>query len=157
METNQEKPGEVQDQIADYHADINQIHLEGYELGVKKARNALFWAAGLILLNEVIGYARSGQEIEPIGVSIITVIVGTFIGLALWTKKKPYTAIVSGIIAFILYILLIAVINGYVEGAIGVFKGLIGGWLVKILIFVALIRPLSDAKELQRAKEEKAI
>jgi hypothetical protein len=49
MEPNQEK---VQDQIADYHADINQIHLEGYELGVKKARNALFWAAGLILLGK---------------------------------------------------------------------------------------------------------
>ena len=155
METNPEKPGEVQDQIADYHADINQIHMEGYELGVKKARNALFWAAGLILLGEVITYARSGLDIEPIGVSFIVIVVGTFIGLALWTKKKPYTAIVSGIIAFTLYILLVAVLNGYVEGAMGVIKGLFGGFVVKILIFVALIRPLSDAKELQRAKEER--
>jgi hypothetical protein len=156
METNQEKPETVQDQIADYHADINQIHLEGYELRVKKARNALFWAAGLILLGEIIGYARSGAEVEPIGISIIAVIVGTFIGLALWTKTKPYTAIVSGLIAFILYILLIAIINGYVEGALGVLKGLFGGFIVKILIFVALIRPLSDAKELQKAKEERS-
>jgi len=155
METNQEKPEEVQDQIAAYHADINQIHLEGYEIGVRKARNALFWAAGLILLGEVIVYARSGLEIDAIGVSIIAVIVGTFIGLALWTKKKPYTAIVSGIIAFILYILFVAIANGYVEGAMGVVKGLFGGFIVKILIFIALIRPLSDAKELQKAKEEK--
>ena len=155
METNQEKPEEVQDQIATYHADINQIHLEGYEIGVRKARNALFWAAGLILLGEVIVYARSGLEIDAIGVSIIAVIVGTFIGLALWTKKKPYTAIVSGIIAFILYILFVAIANGYVEGAMGVIKGLFGGFIVKILIFIALIRPLSDAKELQKAKEEK--
>jgi hypothetical protein len=147
----------IQDQIADYHADINQIHLEGYELGVRKARNALFWAAGLILLGEVITYAMSGLEIEPIGITFIVVVVGTFIGLALWTKKKPYTAIVSGIIAFTLYILLVATLNGYAEGAIGVIKGLFGGFIVKILIFVALIRPLSDAKELQRAKEEKAI
>jgi hypothetical protein len=154
METNQENPGEVQDQIADYHADINQIHLEGYEIGVKKARNALFWAAGLIFLGEAIVYAQSGLDIEPIGITIIAVIAGTFIGLALWTKKKPYTAIVSGIIAFILYILLVATINGYVDGALGVVKGLFGGLLVKILIFVALIRPLKDAKELQKAKEE---
>jgi len=115
----------------------------------------LFWAAGLILLGEVIVYARSGLEIDAIGISIIAVIVGTFIGLALWTKKKPYTAIVSGIIAFILYILFVAIANGYVEGAMGVIKGLFGGFIVKILIFIALIRPLSDAKELQKAKEEK--
>lgn len=44
MKLNQNKPHEEiqQDQIADYHADIRQIELEGYELGVKKARNALF-------------------------------------------------------------------------------------------------------------------
>ena len=159
MEINQDKPQEenIQDQIADYHADINQIELEGYELRVKKARNALFWAAGLILAGEVFVYVRTGAEVEPIGVSIIAVIVGTFIALALWTKKKPYTAILSGIIAFILYILLVTVINGYADGAEGVFKALFGGILVKILIFVALIRPLQDAKELQKIKEEKEI
>ena len=156
MDTNQEKE-EVYDQIASYHDDINQIHLEGYEIGVRKARNALFWAAGLILLGEVITYARSGLGIEPIGISFIVLVVGTFIGLALWTKKKPYTAIVSGIVAFTLYILLVAALNGYAEGAIGVLKGLFGGFIVKILIFVALIRPLSDAKELQRAKEERSV
>lgn len=157
MEANQDKLQDenVQDQIADYHADINLIELEGYELRVKKARNALFWAAGLILLGEVIVYARSGMEVDPIGIGIIVLIVGTFIALALWTKKKPYTAIVSGIIAFILYILLIVVLNGYAEGAEGVFKALVGGFIVKILIFVALFRPLQDAKELQRIKGEK--
>lgn len=29
-------------QISDYHDEIRQIELEGHELGVKKARNALF-------------------------------------------------------------------------------------------------------------------
>lgn len=159
METNTDNSHEehVQDQIADYHADINQIELEGYELRVRKARNALFWAAGLILAGEVFVYIRSGAEVEPIGVSIITVIVGTFIALALWTKKKPYTAILTGILAFILYILLVTVINGYAEGAEGVIKALFGGIIVKALIFVALIRPLKDAKELQKIKEEREI
>lgn len=159
METNTPTPEQepVQDLIADYHADINQIELEGYELRVKKARNALFWAAGLILLGEVLVYARSGAELDMYGVAIITVIVGTFIGLALWTKKKPYTAIVSGIIAFILYILLVVVVNGYAEGAAGVFKALFSGIIVKVLIFVALIRPLQDARELQKLKEEREI
>ena len=156
MEMNQDNPHEEvkEDQITNYHADIHQIELEGYELGVKKARNALFWAAGLILLAEVIVYARSGIDPEPIGISFIVGIVGSFLGLALWTKKKPFTAIVSGLILFIAYILFVAIINGYVDGFVGVLKGLFGGWLFKILIFVALIRPLKDAKELQKIKEE---
>lgn len=159
METNTPNPEQepVQDLIADYHADINQIELEGYELRVKKARNALFWAAGLILLGEILVYARSGAELDIYGVAIVTLIVGTFIGLALWTKKKPYTAIISGIIAFVLYILLVVVLNGYAEGAAGVLKALFSGILVKVLIFVALIRPLQDAKELQKLKEEREI
>ena len=159
METTPNNPQEEiqQDQIAEYHSDIRQIELEGYELGVKKARNALFWAAGLILLGEIIAYARSGAEVEPIGIAIITAIVGTFIGLALWTKKKPYTAILLGIIAFVAYLLLVVFINGFAEGAEGVLKALFGGIIVKVLIFVALIRPLKDAKELQKIKEEKTI
>ena len=157
METNQDKPEETQDQIAAYHSDIRQIELEGYELGVKKARNALFWAAGIILVGEVVGYISSGADFEPIAVGIIGLIVGVFIALALWTKKKPYTAIVTGIICFIVYILFLAVVNGYVDGAVGVLKALFGGIIVKVLIFVALIRPLKDAKELQRVKEEKTI
>ena len=151
-------PQEIQqDQIAEYHDDIRHIELEGYELGVKKARNALFWAAGLILLGEVITYARTDGEVEALGIAIITLIVGIFIGLALWTKKKPYTAIVMGIVAFILYLLLVVIINGFAEGAEGVLKSLFGGIIVKVLILIALIRPLKDAKLLQDVKEDKAI
>ena len=159
MEPNQDAPQEPvqQDLITDYHADIHQIELEGYELRVKKARNALFWAAGLILLGQVFVYVSSHvEEIDPISVSVALAIVGTFIGLAIWTKKKPYSAIITGLIVFILYILLVVVTNGIVYGAEGVFKSLIGWFLIKIFIFVALIRPLKDAKELQKIKEEQA-
>ncbi|MBS1509728.1 MAG: hypothetical protein JST86_02710 [Bacteroidetes bacterium] len=144
------------DQIAQYHDDIRQIELEGYELRVRKARNALFLAAGLILLSEIIGYIRSGVDPEPIGISIVVIIIGSFVALALWTKRKPHTAVITGIILFTLYILLVAIINGYVDGAMGVFLGLVGGWLFKILIYVALFRHLGDAKELQAALDEKS-
>jgi len=77
------------------------------------------------------------------------------VGLALWTKKKPYTALIAGIIAFIAYILLAVVANGYVEGTTGVFKALVSGIIVKVIIFVQLFRPLKDAKELQAAKAQK--
>ena len=157
MEPVQQPEENNPDLIAGYHDDIRQIELEGYEIGVRKARNALFIAAGLILLQEFIAIARlpAGYEVDPFSYLYISVIVGIFIALAFWTKKKPFTAIVMGLVAFIAYLILVAVVNGYVEGAEGVFKAIIGGWLFKIFIFAALIRPLSDARELQRAKDEK--
>ncbi len=157
METNTDHSKEepVQDQIAEYHADINQIQLEGYALRVRKARNALFWAAALIFVAEVVVYASSAAELDPLAISFIVIVSSAFVALGLWTKKRPFTAIVSGLILFILYILLVAIVNGYAEGAIGVIKGLFGGWIFKILIFVALIKHLQDAKELQKALDEK--
>jgi hypothetical protein len=147
-----EQPESTGNQIADYHDEIRQIELEEYELTVKKARNALFWAAGLVSLGEIIGYARSGTEPDLLGITIIVAIVAAFIILALWTKKRPYTAIIMGIIVFCLYILLNTIAFAYIEGATGILKGIFGGIIVKILILVALIRPLKDAKELQSAK-----
>lgn len=160
MEPVQDQPEEeIKDQIAAYHDDIEKIHLEGYEIGVRKARNALFIAAALILVGELIGIARipDGYEIDPISYLYIGGMVSIFIALALWTKKKPYSAIVLGIIAFIAYIILVAVVNGYLSGGEGVVKAIIGGWIFKVFILVALIRPLSDAKQLQKAKEEKRL
>ena len=158
MDTPQEQqPEEVQqDLVANYHDDINKIHLEGYELGVKKARNALFVAAGLILVMELIGVWNipEGYEIDPIFYLYVSVAVGIFIALALWTKKKPYNAIILGLIAFSAYIIFLAVVNGNATGAEGVARAIFSLWWLKIFIFVALIRPLSDAKELQKAKEE---
>lgn len=159
MEPAQQPEETNPDLIASYHDDIRQVELEGYETGVRKARNALFIAAGLILLQEFIAIATlpAGLEIDPIMYLYIGIIVGIFIALAFWTKKKPFTAIVLGLIAFTSYIILVAVVNGYVDGAGGFIKGLIGGWIFKVFIFAALIRPLSDAKALQQAKEEKKI
>ena len=159
METNQNQqvPETGQDQIAEYHDNIKHIELEGYQKRVKKARNALFLAAALILIAEVVVCIISAIEFDAFIITLITVIVGVFVALGLWTKKKPYTAIVLGIIWFVAYIIFVAVVNGYIGGAAGVFKAIFSGFIWKIIIFVALIRPLKDAKELQREKQEKTI
>lgn len=153
MEPNKHE-NETTSQIADFHEGIAELEKEGYKAGVNKARNMLFLAAGLILAGEVIGVAIASEGIDPLGAAIVVFIVGIFIALAIWTKKKPFTAIVGGLIAFISYILLNAVLLGYADGADGVFKGLFGGIIFKIIILAALIRPLKDAKELQRIMEQ---
>ncbi|MBK7884648.1 MAG: hypothetical protein IPJ81_13345 [Chitinophagaceae bacterium] len=156
MNVNEQTPANNND-IAEFHDQIREIELEGYELRVKKARNALFWAAGLIFAGEMIAMIRGiGQFDTSI---FITALIesGIFILLALWTRKKPYTAILAGLITFITFIILAVVINTLAFGAEGALRAIVGGIIVKIVILVALIRPLKDAKELQKAKEEKNI
>ena len=159
----EQNPGEqLQDQelrnpgseISNFVSDISHIEMEGYEIRVRKARNALFWTAGLIFLGEMISMFSTYHEVEPLVLGIAFAEAAIFVALALWTKKKPYTAIITGIILFTVLILLAAGVNGYVDGAEGVFKALFGGIIVKVLIYLNLIRAVKDAKLLQKAKEE---
>jgi len=156
METNQGNPPEEiqQNQIAEYHDDIKQIELEGYELGVRKARNALFWSAAIILVWQVIAVAIAGVDFSMEVFLIIAPFVIGFVLLGIWTKYKPYTAIVIGIILFFAYWAMLVYLN-VSYGGIAILKAIISGWLIKLIILVNLFRPLKDAKELQKAKDEK--
>lgn len=89
---------------------------------------------------------------DPVVFKIALVEGGIFVGLAMWTKKKPYTAIITGLIVFIVFILLSVIIYGMSEGSLEVLKALFSGIIVKVIILVNLILPIKDAKELQDSK-----
>jgi hypothetical protein len=112
------------DVIADYASELQQIEMEGYERAVRKARNALFWAGGLIFLGEMISMFSTGTGFNLMILIIALFEAGIFIALAFWTKKKPYTAVISGLGAFIGIIIPGAVANGVTDGAPGVLKAL---------------------------------
>ena len=157
MEMNlQNLPDDEKDSIAEYHNNIRGIELEGYKLRVNKARNALFWTAGLVFAGEIISmFTVAGGGAFNIYVLIVALFEACiFIALALWTKKKPYTAIITGLIAFIGILLLSAAISTYNDGGEGFLKVMFSGILVKILILTNLIRSIKDAKALQTASEE---
>jgi hypothetical protein len=154
METNQ-VPDPAAGEITAYHDEIAQIQQEGHQRTIRSARNMLFVASGLIMLQYAIAIAGNPDIVNPIDMGIMVFFVGSFAALAFWTKKKPYTAIVGGIVVFALYIIFQVAIRTYLEGSVGVLKGLLGGWLFKIMILVALIKPLKDAKELQEMMEQK--
>ena len=147
-------PDQQKDPIANYANEIQQIQMEGYERTVRKARNALFWAGGLIFLGEMIAMFRTTEGFDPIIFIIALVEGGIFVGLAFWTKKKPFTAIVTGFIVFILFIILSMVLGAMVDGAAGAMKALVSGFLVKLVIIMALTRPIRDAKALEEAKKQ---
>ena len=152
MSTENDNPNQQKDIIADYANEIQQIHMEGNERSVRKARNALFWAGGLIFFWEMIAMFRT-TGFEPLVFTIGLVEGGIFIALAFWTRKKPYSAIVIGLSVFIAFIALSVVLTGMEEGAAGVLKALFSGIIVKVIILVNLILPIKDAKELQEARK----
>jgi len=148
-------PGNEESPIANYADELKQLEMQGYETAVRKARNALFWTGGLLFLGEMIGMVRLDQGFDPVIFGIALVEAGIFVGLALWTKRKPHTAVVTGLVVFAAIIILSAVINGMLEGTEGAMKALFSGIIVKVIILVTLIKGISDANALQKAKENK--
>ncbi|MES1218961.1 MAG: hypothetical protein ABUT20_25870 [Bacteroidota bacterium] len=150
-ETNE--PNHQKDVISDYASELQQIEMEGYERAVKKARNALFWAGGLYFFWEMIGMFRSEGGFNLPWFIVAVIEAGIFIALALWTKTKPYTAVIIGLVYFIGLIILGVIVYAAQEGSGGIFKAIFSGIIVKVIIIVNLVLPIKDAKALQEAKK----
>jgi len=145
MENNDQKEIEAGNH-AETIFDEQEFSIQEYDKHIRQARNALFVVAGIILLNAVILFKDYPFDIEVMWLDYLiwTVYIGGFIALALWTKKKPYYAIVGGLILMGVFIIINAIIE---PGTI--FKALI----FKIAVIVFLIKGLGDAKEAQQMKE----
>lgn len=131
--------------ISDYYDDIKKSEIAGYEMGIKKARTALFVTAALIFAGELITVSMAGLPISSTVLVIALVEAGIFVGLALWTKTKPYTAIITGLIIFVgLWVLAIII-----AGAMGA----VGGIVVRIIIIFYLAGALKHAKAWEQAKK----
>jgi hypothetical protein len=113
--------------------------MEGYDKHIRTARNILFFLAGI----QALGFFSIRDEegiVLYISIGVIILFMLLFVGLALWTKKKPFTAL---LIALILYVSLL--ITDAIIDPTDLYKGLI----LKIGIIVSLIAGLRNAKEAQ--------
>ncbi|MDR3716157.1 MAG: hypothetical protein P4L51_25420 [Puia sp.] len=97
----------------------------------------LFIVAGIQLLGLFGIKAAEGPE-RTLTVGIVVFIALVFAGLGLWTKKKPYAAILTALIFYGALLILDAVFEP---------ASLFSGLLLKIGIIVALISGLRNAKE----------
>ena len=127
--------------------DDQEFSMQGYDRHIRQARNMLFTAAAILLLNAVLLFSKYPFDIEMMWLDYLLWIgyIGGFIVLAFWTKKKPYYAIIGGLILLGIFILVNAVIEP---------SSLFGGIIFKIAIVVFLIKGLGDAKEAQQMKEQ---
>jgi len=134
-----------ENEISDYYEGVKKQEMESYEGGIKKARTALFVTAALVFIGEMIAASASGIGFTPLLIGIVVIETGIFVALGFWTKTKPFAAIITGLILFILMWVAAIAINGG-EAA---YKGVI----IKIVIIVYLAKALKDAKAWEEAKK----
>ena len=145
--TENQNPGNQpsENEIADYYEGVKKLEKEGHETGIKKARTALFVTAAVIFIGEMISSSASGIGLTPLVIGIALVEAGIFVALGFWTKTKPYTAIIVGLIVFVLmWVLAIVVVGG---------RAAYSGIIVRIIIISYLASALKHAKAWEELKK----
>lgn len=129
-------PNATQENLLD---DVYDNSMEGYDKPIRKARILLFVIAALQLVAIVTVTDLPEPELW-ITAGIYVFFAAVFATLALWTKKKPYTAIVTALVVYSAIILLSAILEP---------SSIIKGIILKIIAFVLMIGALKNAKEVQ--------
>lgn len=126
-----------------YAKEIDLADLSG---NVETARKSLYWIAGFIAVTSAIGYFLAEDSTDQMSILITTIIlVSAFTGFALWGKKRPAAAIISGLALYSLIQILNIAMN-----PVSIFSGII--W--KVLIIVYLIKGLRSVLEVEKLKKE---
>ncbi len=115
--------------------------MTGYDKNLKRARTWLYIIAGLQLVTgiyEYFKYSDYGTNYQILVLGIDAGIGLIFLGLSLWSYKKPVMAFV---VALVFYLLVQAIL--IYDNPSNIFSGII----LKILIIVTLIRAIGDARE----------
>jgi len=133
--------------ISDYYEGVQQLELESAEAQVRKARNALFVVAGLTLIVNLI-YLSKANALYGAPLYIAILITLLFAGLALLTKKYPFSAIVIGLVIYVGFWIFDIASNG--------FQGFLGGIIAKVIIIYFLVKGLRYAREAERLRKQLA-
>jgi hypothetical protein len=141
------------DLVTDLYDEDRLKKLQGYNAAVYHSKNALFLSAGMLLVIEIISYAFLNRLPDNFYLLLFIFMFTTFVGLALWTKKKPYTALRIGAIVYVVYILLNA-LPFLFQGGVGYFfTSLFRGILYKIIIIGLIAKAAPKAKAMQTLNE----
>lgn len=119
-------------------------NMQGYDKHIRNARIMLFIVAGLQLVPLLTIPADLPDEAKYLAIGLQLFFAVVFVGLAIWTKYKPFAALLTAMIFFVGIWVLGAVLN---PGTI--FSGL----AIKIVLVVLLILGIRNAKEAQELKK----
>lgn len=116
----------------------------GYDKHIRQARNTIFVVAAIQFIFGLVSmFAMEEVTAKWVSFGIAAFTASIFVVLALWTKKKPYTAI---LVALVIYCLLIIV--DVIFQPLSIFKGVI----IKVLVIIYLAKGLNNAKEVHQTK-----
>lgn len=113
------------------------------ESQVKSARTTLFVVAGLTVLGGLLSTATNNEGDGGIILIASIVIAAIFCGLAFWSNKNPFGALLTGLIMYISLILL-SVIEDPME--------LVRGIIVKVIIISYMIKGVVGASKARGMK-----
>jgi uncharacterized membrane protein len=117
--------------------------MEGYDKHIRNARILLYVVAGLTLL-ALANMKSIDTTAQIVAVVLQVLFAGVFVALALWTKKKPYTALLCALIFY-----LFLEVAGDLLNPANIFRG----WILKIVIIILLILGMRNGRESQNMME----
>jgi hypothetical protein len=118
--------------------------MQGYDKHIKNARIMLFIVAGLQLLPLFTLPDNIADEAKYIIIGLQLFFAAVFVGLGLWTKYKPFAALLTAMLFFIgIWVL------GAILDPASIFQGII----VKIIVIVLLILGIRNAKEAEELRK----
>ncbi|TDQ06853.1 hypothetical protein [Pedobacter metabolipauper] len=113
---------------------------------VESARKSLYWIAVLIGVSTFITYFGIEDEQEKMAQAVIAVIIiCAFSGLAIWGKRKPTTAMISGLSLYLILIILSAIVDPL---------SILSGIIIKVIIIGYLIKGIKAVVEADKLKKE---
>lgn len=123
---------------------------------MKRAATALMWVAILqTLLGPVLLFVQKAKlerenpgmvyEVGPLAYAIVFGIAALFWGLFFWARRSPLPAAIVGLVLFITL---------HVVDAVSDPMSLARGWLVKILVVVALWKAIQAGLQYRRLSEQ---
>lgn len=110
---------------------------------VKSARTTLFVVAGLMVLSGLFSLATDKEGDGGFILIASLVIAAIFCGLAFWSNKNPFGALLTGLIMYISLILL-SIIEDPIE--------LVRGVIVKVIIISYMIKGVIGASKVRGMK-----
>jgi Ca2+/Na+ antiporter len=127
-------------------ADLADFFAKRYKKRVERARILLFvFAAGQMVSALTILIFKIPEADIWIAMGLHVLLSAVFAGLAVWTKDKPYTATMAGLIVYLSSFVMMYI----VEQQFSFFKG----GLLKVFYIMILIRALKYGKDAEKDLE----
>jgi hypothetical protein len=116
-----------------------------YDKHIRQARNTIFVVAAIQFVFGIVSSLRISDEYTKwVSIGFAFFVAFTFLLLALWTKKKPYLAILIALLFYCSLLLIDFVLNP---------RSILSGIIVKVIVIIYLAKGLRDAREAQHIKD----